>query len=81
MNAVLTALLIPFLGTALGSAFVFFMRKEMPERLQAPFNRIREHIFQLFGSILFREAVLLNGDILLGCIVETTLQRPRFLSP
>ena len=34
MNAVLTALLIPFLGTALGSAFVFFMRKDMPERLQ-----------------------------------------------
>ena len=34
MNAVLTALLIPFLGTAMGSAFVFFMRKEMPERLQ-----------------------------------------------
>ena len=34
MNAVLTALLIPFLGTALGSAFVFFMKKDMPERLQ-----------------------------------------------
>ncbi len=34
MNAVLTALLIPFLGTALGSAFVFFMRREMPKRLQ-----------------------------------------------
>ncbi|MBR5176173.1 MAG: ZIP family metal transporter [Bacteroidales bacterium] len=34
MNAVLTALFIPFLGTALGSAFVFFMRKDMPERLQ-----------------------------------------------
>ena len=34
MNAVLTALLIPFLGTALGSAFVFFMRKDMSERLQ-----------------------------------------------
>ena len=27
-------LLIPFLGTMLGSAFVFFMRKEMPVRLQ-----------------------------------------------
>ena len=27
-------LLIPFLGTMLGSAFVFFMRKEMPTRLQ-----------------------------------------------
>ena len=27
-------LLIPFLGTAIGSAFVFFMRKEMPARLQ-----------------------------------------------
>ena len=34
MNAVFTALLIPFLGTALGSAFVFFMKKDMPELLQ-----------------------------------------------
>ena len=34
MNAVLTALLIPFLGTALGSAFVFFMKKDMPRMLQ-----------------------------------------------
>ena len=34
MNPVLAALLIPFFGTALGSAFVFFMKKEMPERLQ-----------------------------------------------
>jgi len=34
MDAVLTALLIPFLGTALGSAFVFFMRKDMPPPLQ-----------------------------------------------
>ena len=34
MNAVLTALLIPFLGTALGSAFVFFMKKAMPDLLQ-----------------------------------------------
>ena len=34
MNSVLTALLIPFLGTALGSAFVFFMKKDMPARLQ-----------------------------------------------
>ena len=33
-SAVLSALLIPFAGTALGSAFVFFMRKEMPDRLQ-----------------------------------------------
>ena len=34
MNAVLTALLIPFLGTALGSAFVFFMKRDMPSKLQ-----------------------------------------------
>ena len=34
MNGTLTALLIPFLGTALGSAFVFFMKKEMPALLQ-----------------------------------------------
>ena len=34
MSPVLTALLIPFLGTALGSAFVFFMKREMPPLLQ-----------------------------------------------
>jgi ZIP family zinc transporter len=34
MNSVLTALLIPFLGTALGSAFVFFMKREMPVLVQ-----------------------------------------------
>ena len=34
MSPVLTALLIPFLGTALGSAFVFFMKKDMPAMLQ-----------------------------------------------
>ena len=34
MNNALLALLIPFLGTALGSAFVFFMKKDMPELLQ-----------------------------------------------
>ena len=34
MDSTFIALLIPFLGTALGSAFVFFMKKEMPELLQ-----------------------------------------------
>ena len=34
MNPTLTALLIPFLGTALGASFVFFMKKEMPDLLQ-----------------------------------------------
>ena len=34
MSPVLTALLIPFLGTTLGSAFVFFMKKDMPALLQ-----------------------------------------------
>lgn len=34
MSGVTLALLIPFLGTVLGSAFVFFMREAMPERLQ-----------------------------------------------
>ena len=34
MSSVLIALLIPFLGTALGSAFVFFMKREMPPLLQ-----------------------------------------------
>ena len=34
MSPVLTALLIPFLGTALGSGFVFFMKRDMPAMLQ-----------------------------------------------
>ena len=34
IEAILTALLIPFAGTALGSALVFFMKKEIPNRLQ-----------------------------------------------
>ncbi len=34
MNPVLTTLLIPFAGTVLGSAFVFFLKKEMPVMLQ-----------------------------------------------
>ncbi len=34
MSPVFVALLIPFLGTALGSAFVFFMRRDIPPLLQ-----------------------------------------------
>ena len=34
MDSVFVALLVPFLGTALGSAFVFFMKREMPSLLQ-----------------------------------------------
>ena len=34
MDNTFLALMIPFLGTALGSAFVFFMKKAMPEMLQ-----------------------------------------------
>ena len=34
IDALLTALMIPFAGTALGSAFVFFLKKDIPEILQ-----------------------------------------------
>ena len=34
MNPIFTALMIPFLGTALGSAFVFFMKQDMPPVVQ-----------------------------------------------
>lgn len=34
MSPVLAALMIPFLGTAMGSAFVFFMKRDMPAPLQ-----------------------------------------------
>ncbi|MBO4599915.1 MAG: ZIP family metal transporter [Bacteroidales bacterium] len=34
MNAVIIGLLMPLLGTMLGSSFVFFMRRDIPDRLQ-----------------------------------------------
>lgn len=34
MSEIILCLLIPFLGTTIGSAFVFFMKDEMPARLQ-----------------------------------------------
>ena len=34
MNPIFTALMIPFLGTTLGSAFVFFMKRDMPPVVQ-----------------------------------------------
>ena len=34
MNAVIVGILLPLVGTMLGSAFVFFMKKEIPDRLQ-----------------------------------------------
>ena len=34
MSPVFVALMIPFLGTALGSAFVFFMKRDMPPVMQ-----------------------------------------------
>ena len=33
-TTLLIGLLIPLLGTMLGAAFVFFMKRDMPERLQ-----------------------------------------------
>ena len=34
MSAILIGLLIPLLGTMLGASFVFFMKRDMPDRLQ-----------------------------------------------
>lgn len=34
MNIIIIGILLPLLGTMLGSAFVFFMKKEIPDRLQ-----------------------------------------------
>ena len=34
MSALVIGILLPLLGTMLGSAFVFFMKKEIPDRLQ-----------------------------------------------
>nr|MCR5115406.1 ZIP family metal transporter [Bacteroidales bacterium] len=34
MNVIIIGILLPLLGTMLGSAFVFFMKKEIPDRMQ-----------------------------------------------
>jgi ZIP family zinc transporter len=34
MTTLIIGLLIPLLGTMLGSAFVFFMKNDLPERVQ-----------------------------------------------
>ena len=34
MTTLVIGLLIPLLGTMLGASFVFFMKRDMPERLQ-----------------------------------------------
>ena len=34
MNALVIGILLPLVGTMMGSAFVFFMKKEIPDRLQ-----------------------------------------------
>ena len=34
MNAIIIGILLPLLGTMLGSAFVFFMKKEISDRMQ-----------------------------------------------
>ena len=34
MNTIIIGILLPLLGTMLGSAFVFFMKKEIPDRMQ-----------------------------------------------
>ena len=34
MTTLLIGLLIPLFGTMLGASFVFFMKRDMPERLQ-----------------------------------------------
>ena len=34
MNTIIIGILLPLLGTMLGSAFVFFMKKKIPDRMQ-----------------------------------------------
>lgn len=34
MNAISVGIIIPFIGTIIGSSFVFFMKKEIPEKMQ-----------------------------------------------
>ena len=34
MNVTIIGILLPLLGTVLGASFVFFMKKNMPDRLQ-----------------------------------------------
>ena len=52
MNPIVTALMIPFLGTALGSAFVFFMKRDMPDMLQKVLLGFASGVMVVATSIL-----------------------------
>ena len=41
MNALVIGILLPLVGTMLGSAFVFFMKKDMPALLQKVLLQLR----------------------------------------
>jgi len=68
MSPVVTALLIPFLGTALGSAFVFFMKREMHPLLQ-------KVLLGFASGVMVAASVwsLLIPSIEMGSIVKPTV--------
>ena len=68
MNPVFAALMIPFLGTALGSAFVFFMKRDMPPVLQ-------KILLGFASGVMVAASVwsLLIPSIEMGSIVSPTI--------
>ena len=68
MSPVFTALMIPFLGTALGSAFVFFMKRDMPPVLQ-------KILLGFASGVMVAASVwsLLIPSIEMGSIVSPTI--------
>lgn len=62
MGPIYTALMIPFLGTALGSAFVFFMKRNVPEGaiISMPLRAEGNSRWKSFGILASTDPVALD---------------------
>ena len=74
MNGLAVGLLIPFLGTVLGSAFVFFMKKDMPALLQKTLLGFASGVM-VAASVwsLLIPSIEMSGDMGRGAVVPATV--------
>lgn len=66
MSAVIIGILLPLLGTMLGSAFVFFMRKGIPDRLQKTLLGFASGVMVAASiwSLLIPSMTMVHDDVL-----------------
>ena len=70
MSIVIIGLIMPLLGTMLGSSFVFFMRREIPDRLQKTLIGFASGVMVAasFWSLLLPAINMESGNVLLAAL-------------